>query len=260
VKLRIAAIMLITVLTAAAFALPVSAVSVKMSDEGFSVEVPDEYTVLTASNLSKNKDFLTGLGHTSESFRRSMDEADIVMYAATADNRRQMQVKIWTSDFSELTGDLSQLSGEAAEQALASIGGDIGGSGQLLDSQQIIRGEMRFFRFTVRVDGGLPFCYIQYLTVLNGKFYSLVYYNAESSLTAEQQSEAEAAFNSFTVQKQRSVGIVDGNTLLQIVIGGIVIAAAAALAVYLIVSLYRDIKNRGSEPDIIPERIKMKRK
>ena len=232
------------------------------SDSGVSVELPDEYTVLTSSNLSKYADFIESIGHSTESLRKAMNSGNIVMYAAVSDNTKQIHLKCWSSDFSVRTGDLSSLSEEGQNAALESMKKVICGDGnEILLSEKITHDGLTYLKLAVSVPADAPFCYIQYVTVSGGRFISLVYYNAHGWLTADEQRAADSVFSTVSVPKKSggisSFGIM---TVTEIVLIALLILAGVALIIYIIRSFFIDYKNSREEPEIIPDRIKMNRK
>ena len=244
------------------FSFTVSAQTVKNKANAVSLEIPDGYTVLTEDNLRRNDEFLEKLGHTVDSFRKKMEEGGILIYAATSDNRRQIQLKTWTSDFSETAQDLTRLDDEALTQARETLLEQMNQPGQAITNvAQVTTKDLIFFRITALVSGGeKDFCFRQYLTVANGRYYALVYYNDEAELSAAQQEEAESVFSTLSIEKKKSGGLIAGNTVVQIVLITAVLAAAVFLTVLIVLSFIRDIRNRRRELEPLPEHIKMRRK
>lgn len=253
---------LLAVCLVAALGFCVNAFAAENKKFGVSVAFPEEYTVLTEDTLRENREFLEHIGHTTESFRKKMEEGGILFYAATQDNRRQLQLKTWTSDFSETAQDFTRLSEDALASARDTLLRQLDEPGQtIMNTAQITAGSLIYLRITAQVTGGdRDFCYIQYLTLANGRFYALVYYNDEPELSAAQQQEAESVFSTLSVQKKKSGGTFAGGTVAQSILIVAVIIVAGVVAGMITVSFVREIRSRRMEPEQIPDRIKMRRK
>lgn len=248
-----------TAVLALLFSFSVSAAPVQIKEQKITVDIPEGYVILTPDTLKKQTDFIEHLGHSTESFKTYMKNAGMLLYAATEDNTRQIQVKSWQTDFSKEIGDLSSLDSEALEQAAAALITERPGE-ILLSKQQIRLGNSTYFEMTARVAGKQSdFCYVQYVTIQNGSLYALVYYNIGSELTAAQMSEARGLLSGFSVEKRSEGALSGSNVLLQIVIISAVILAASVLAVLMLLSFIKDLRSRKSDNDV-SEYIRIKRR
>lgn len=251
----------ITLLVAAvllfAAAVPVSAATVGDAEAVMTAELPDDYLVITSANLNKKAEILALWGHSVDSFRRMMNEKNIFAYAIDKGSHNQFQLKSWTTDAATVIGDLSIVSEDALQQSMQAIAGEIG-EGTLLDSRVVYAEKQPFFRFTVSVEG---FCYVQYLTVCDGRFYALVYYNDTAELTAQQAAVADGVFSTVQVESAYSSGLFSSSNIFTIILLGIVMVAAAVGIIWVVVSFVQDIIRRRNEPDeYIPDHIEMRRK
>lgn len=230
--------------------LTVSAQTVSLPGEKVSLELDDGYTVLTPDNLKKEKEFLERLGHSTDSFKNYMKERDMLMVAANGDNTRQVQVKAFSTSFSEKVGDLSSLDGDSLEQAADSLLLQNAGD-EVLSWGKVTRGDLTFLQSTCRVtDKQAEFCYIQYTTIRGGKYYALVYYNFGGELTESQTQEAAAIFRTLRLPEKKGGSLLaGGNLIVLMVIVGVLIAAALAVVVLLIVSFVKDVKARRREEE-----------
>lgn len=248
--LRRTAALLIACLLLCLLPASVSAQTVSLSDQKISLELPDGYTVLTADNLKKEKEFLERLGHSPQSFKAYMAERDMLMVAATGDNTRQVQVKAFSTSFSEKVEDLSNLDGDSLEQAADSLLLQNAGD-QVLSWGKITRGDLTFLQSTCKVtDKQAEFCYIQYTTIRGGKYYALVYYNFGGEITDSQTEEAGAIFKTLRLpEKTNGSFLAGGNLIVLMIIVGVLIAAALAVVVLLAVSFIKDVKARRREEE-----------
>lgn len=240
-----------------AVALPVSAKqSFKDDSLGISVEFDDDYIVLTPSNLSSNKEYLNSIGHSVSSFKKRMNESGMVYYAAPKDNSCQFQVKMSEDDFSSVTKDLTSLSDDARGRVLDTVTEKLSAEGEIISGSVDVSNGTAYIKTAVKADG---FCYIQYITVAKGKYYSLTFYNNSSTLSESEEKAARDVFSTLTVKREKtSTGIA--SYVLTIAAISIAILAAVILCVFVIYSFVRDYRIRKDSEEVIPTRIEMRRK
>ena len=234
------------------FSLTASAKSVSNSEWDVEIDLPDEYIVLTTQTLSKNTEFIESIGHSKESLKKAMNSGNIIFYAANEKNTKQFHVKCWKTDFSERIGNLHSLSGESREATLDSIK-------KILFSNSFTYGESLFLKLAVSVKGDNPFCYIQYITVLAGNFYSLVYYNAHSYLTVAEQKEADSVLSALKINAKDEGSGISVQEIVYFALVGLVLIGAVFIIFVILRSFLIDYKISKTELDIIPDRIKIKR-
>ena len=246
----------------------VSAASYSDADSTFTVEIGSDYTVLRRDNLSKNKDFIEHLGSSVENFGKQMDQSGIKLYAATEDNSRQIQLRVWQSDFSKDIGSLSKLSDEQLAIVREKLPAAVIADGELKGTDEITASGAQWFCCTVKVDGtaqaadgeALGYCMREYITVSGGKFYALIYYNSSDELSAAELKEAGDVFASLKLKSEGSSRASGGYILLMRIVAAVLIVVAAVVAVFIISTFVRDIRLKKDSPEVIPEHIKMHRK
>lgn len=233
--------------------------TVSLSDPKVRLEIPDGYTVLLPDNLKENGEFLDKLGHTAKSFKNYMEERNMLLVAATDDNTRQIQLKTWETNFSREIGDLSSLDSQELDRAADTLLAQEADE-SLLSWGRVTRGGVAYLKSTAKVtEQQADFCYIQYVTVRDGRYFALVYYNFGGELTQEQEAEADALLSSLVLPEKEKSFLAGGNYIVQMVIVGALILAAAVIAVLLVVSFVRDIRYRQRE-DAQTVHIKIKRR
>ncbi len=226
---------------------------------GFSIALPNEFIIIDRSTLSKNSEFIEKIGYSVESFSVKLKQSNIVMYSATEDNARQIQIKYWQSDFSKGIGNLSTLDDERLATALSTMAKPISNEGNALLSSAIGKvGNNVYLCYTVQVDG--KFCYTEYITVVNGYCYSLVYYNSSSEFSADEIAERDSVIAALSISGAENDSIWGGYSLSLRIISAVLLIAAVVFAVYLVSSFVRDIRNKRKSPEVIPDHIKMKYK
>ncbi len=242
------------------FSISASAKTVSNAELGVEIDFPDQYIVLSTGSLSKNSEFVESIGHSTESLRRAMKEGNILFYAANEKNTKQYHLKSWTTDFSERIGELAALSEQSRAAALESIKKVLVKDGhEILFSNTFTHGDNLFLKLAVFVDGDNPFCYIQYITVSSGRFYSLVYYNAHGYLTVAEQKEADSLLSTMHISTKSSRPKIDFQDVLYFVLIGAMIIGAIIVICIIVRSFIIDYKISKDEPEFVPDRIKMKR-
>ncbi len=236
------------------------AIQVYQSTEyGYTAKLPEKYIILDRSNLSKNSEFIERIGYSVNSFSSKLTESNIVMYAATEDNTHQVQIKRWQSDFSKGIGNLSALDEERRNTALEAMAKPISEAGNTLVSAAVGEvGDSVYLCYTVQVEG--KFSYTEYVTVVGGYGYSLVYYNSSPTFSAEETAERDKIISNFAINGAESDSIWGGYSLTLRIISAVLLIAAVVFAVYLVSSFVRDIRSRRNSPEVIPDHIKMKYK
>ncbi len=242
--------------------LSASAAGVTADGGNVRLTLPDKYTAVenTAASISEHASFIGTLGHSTDSFSSYLKEAGILLFAATADNTSQIQVKSWTTDFSEKLGNLALFSDDeeslnkAAESLVTeSEGEQVKGISRVAKSDGTLS-----LRIEKLVSAERDFSYLQYVTILDGRYYALVYYNFGGELTDAQRSEAEAIFSSLSITQKNTVSIGGGN-LLGTVLLWAAIGILAIFSVVLAVSLIRDFRIRRMERARTGEKIQRRK-
>ncbi len=228
-------------------------------DNGYTINLPEDYTLLNRTNLSSNADFIQRLGYSVKSFRLRMEESNIVLYAADKDNQHQIQLKIWESDFSKQIDQLSSANDEQLSEILYVMSEQLTlDEGRLIDSRVTSVDGQKYLTYTVQVADA--FCFVQNVTIVNGKCHALIYYNSSAELSKDEQAFQKQLLKSLQIKKIQQKAEGNGYFIVIRIICAIVCIVAIVVAVFLISSFVRDIKRRKQQPEIIPDRIKMRRK
>ena len=246
---------------------PAAALTDEEASGLFSLDPGEDYTVLDRTNLRRNSEFIERLGYTVSTFRKAMEEGDVYLYAATADNDRQVQVKCWAGeeDVAQRIEDLNYLPVDKRDLVRQELGQQLAGEGDLLAAETVEREGQIFFRFRVRSDVALEsdeaaigYCFDEYLTITDGRFCALLYYNAATTFSAADEKESARLFAAFSVDPTPEK--TDWRNFALRIFAALLLIAAAVGAVYILSTFVRDIRLRREQPDSIPDRIKMRRK
>lgn len=242
--------------------LSVSAASVTTGDGRISLTLPDKYTAVenTADSIADHADFISTLGHSTDSFASYLAEAGILLFAATADNTAQVQIKTWSTDFSEKLGNLALFSDDedslnkTAESLVTENEGE-----SIQDISRIAKPDGTLsLRIEKLVSAERDFSYLQYVTILDGRYYAMVYYNFGGAFTDAQRAEAEELFSSLSIVQKNTVSIGDEN-LLGTVLLWVAIGVLAVFSIILLLSLIRDFRLRRIERARSGERIQRRK-
>ena len=149
--------LLLSLILAVGLTAPAAALTADEASGLFSLDPGEDYTVLDRTNLRRNSEFVERLGYTVSAFQKAMEEGDVFLYAATADNVRQVQVKCWAGqeDVAQKIEDLAFLPEDKRNLAREEIGRQVAGEGELLSAETVERDGQIFFRFRVRSDVAL---------------------------------------------------------------------------------------------------------
>ena len=257
----------LTLILAIGLTAPAAALTADEASGLFSLDPGEDYTVLTRTNLRKNSEFIERLGYTVSTFQKAMEDGDVFLYAATESNDRQVQVKCWAGeeDFAQRIEDLTFLPEEKLDLTREEIGLQVAGEGELLSAETVERDGQIFFRFRVRSDVALEsdaaaigFCFDEYLTIADGRFCALLFYNAADDFSAADEKESARLFAAFGVTPTPEKS--DWRNFALRIFAALLLIAAAVGAVYILSTFVRDIRLRREQPDSIPDRIKMRRK
>jgi len=223
------------------FTFPVQAETYSFKQENLGIDFSDEYTVLTPSNLNKNSDIVEAIGHSVTSLKTNMQNNGIILMAVTDKNQHQIQLKSATTTFTSEIVSLSSLSGTQLDTVATQLVGK--------DYEVAYKNNIVFLKIKTLTS---EYTSVQYVTVENGKLYTLVYYGADLS-------RLDTVLNSLIITEISGFSLLDGTTVLQIVLISIVIVAVMVAVVLLIISFIKDYKDRNGENDV-RDYIKIKRR
>lgn len=220
---------------------------------GVSMDIDEtEYAVLTKDTLKSKTELVESLGYTTESITKYFKDNNLLLFAANADNSRQVQIKSTETEFTRQLGDLDTLDNEQiieiAKKILPS---------SVNENYIVIKsGDMYLLEFTLlSSDGQGKFCNRQYVTIRGGKLYSVSFFENGEQLSDDFSAQADSMLQSLNIEGG-GITANDAGDITIAVIVWVLIAVAAAVAVWMIVSLVRDAarKNEGEERIVINRR------
>jgi len=228
------------------------AAAITVNNPAITASFPDDFVVLTRSNLSQNRAYLEHIGHTVESFKRVVmegDEGPLKIYAASADNANQFHIKAYGNDFSGLVGDIDSLTDAQRTEMENSLKASFD-SGLLFFGKAEIN-SVPFYRLGAKGETSdkKPYCAMQYVTLANGKYYVLTYYNSAAGLSDADIAAADKVAASLNINRKTG-GVTD--TAVSIVQSIVIFAGIIVLfvtGIYIVVSIIGDVRERTRQTE-----------
>ena len=169
-------------------------ISLTVSAAGIFIELPPDFRVFWEND--QNPQAAKILGLSGAELSEYMREQDIVFIATDESNTRQVRIRETADEFSRRAGDFSALSDKDILVLAPKLTGAENCSVVKRDAQKFIFVEETLY------DSGGEFTLTRYLTVADGKIYTLAFYNTAGADTAY----IGAAFESFTVRTAGTKG------------------------------------------------------
>ncbi len=246
-KALLLALLLITVV-----AFPASAATLK--GDGISLEVPDEYLIITPDNVSENVKAAKVLGFTEKTLKTYMQDNGMIFLGLVGNNTRQVQLRAKTGgedSFAAKIGDLSLLDNENIRESAAVIMDQLDLSAT--DRYEVVAntGGLKAIKITAESEDGTS---VQYVTIRNGVIYSLVGFDAAGS----SMDYLADIFESLEIKKEKGgFTLAEGTQIVTTVIVVLLMLAAVVVIIRLLISFVRDFRNREND---VSEYIKIKRR
>lgn len=257
-KCLLSAFLIVTVFLFSA--LSVSAASdVKLSEHNLSLTLPDNYVLLDSETAEDNEELIEDLGYTLSSFKNYLKPTnntspETLFLGVTSDTKSQISVKCWTTEFSKKINDFSHLNDSSLFKTAKELITTTGTSFKIVSANGMKLVEAR----TNAKDSGGDYCAVQYITVRNGKFYSLNF-TFSGNITDQKVQSAWSTLVSFKIASGNKNSVWDaGSVAIMVLLGAVVIAAiiVAGITVYSIVT---DIKKRRTDINEIPDYIERRK-
>lgn len=221
-----------------------------------SVEYPEGFVVISEENSEEYEDYLEILGYSIESFDKYLQNKGIIAFASNNDNSIQFRL---TETETEVSKEIGTLHGKG-EKELNAIGNALTKEGYrgLVEAN----GNTYFEILTLNGEENEKYCTLQYLTVKNGKFYSLIYYGSKEEVPANELEMVYETLDSVKIPDTSGVfqNFSEGGTerIVYIVLISIVIIFGIVSVALLSTSLFKDLKIHFTSDR--EENIKIKRR
>lgn len=202
---------------------------------------PPDYSVITKDNIKKMTETVERLGYSVESLKNHMNKNNILLIAVNNENTTQFQLKFSKTDFSNNVETLSGLE----QSTLDEIGQ------KLFLSHYDIKTINKTVYYVYKSEN-TEYDSIQYITIANGKIYTLVCYVADDN-------EAYSFASGLKIKSKKAITLFSGASILQMVLFIIIFVIALAGVVFIIYTLVRDYYNKKKQNEFT-QVIKIKRR
>lgn len=228
-----------------AFCFSVTAFAATPKDVNMTLNLGDEYFVITEDSVSGNQEIIENLGYTKSSFKELFTKGSLVAFVLHSGTKTQIQIRVYNTPFTEKLEDLSLLNSEnltAVAKEISPAYQKAVNVGDTVFLQSISKTEDETGKYSVS----------QYVTVKNGSLYTVSFYSNAPSETFENQTLSLIPIK--TVKKK--VGLTE--TVLLIIMSVVIIAFLFA-AGFLVFSIASQLK-RNREDNDVREFVKIKRR
>ncbi len=236
----------------AVFTLPAFAETLSIKEEGLEITLPQGYVEINGENSDENLEIIENFGYTAQSFENYLTKENILLFATNPTDKSQINIKCWESEFSKKAEDLSLVSKESLiDIATRLCGTNTGYNIATVNSMSMIEFSKSDY------DSGGDYSTVQYITVRNGKFYSLTVSNP-GKLTDQKKSDAWTLVCSLKIDDNTKSGAWSFSGIVcMIFLWALIIAAGIAVVVIIYTFINDIIKSRrgdNSDKDYIQRR------
>lgn len=241
-KCLLSALLLVSIIVFSAFS--VSAAEVTVDSHQLSVDIPNEYTVLTLENAEDNAELIESLGYTVESFKNHLlptkeNPTETLFLALTPDGALQISLKSWETEFSKDIGDFYPLDDSSLFSAAEKLVVTKNAQRKVVEANGMKLVEVRFNS----KDSGGDFCSVQYFTIKNQKYYSLNF-NFSGKLSSQKVQSAWDTLVTMHIGTKNEKTVWDVSSVLMVIFLSVGIVVGVGIAVIIIISIVKDIKKR----------------
>lgn len=248
---KITAVIMVVLVLITSFVFGAAAETVTVTDYGFSIQLPDGYTLLNSKNASKNKELIESLGYTVDSFKNYLKAKTDGGYTTlflglNPSNGSQISFKVSTTDFSKKIVDMTLLNDEAFAKTAKELVKIPGASYKSVS----VKGMKLIEISTSGKDSGGDFCSVQYLTVRNGNLFSIGF-SFDGAMDDSKGDIAWKTIGTLDIKNSEVPSAWDAESIVQIIFISIAILAGVVLAIIVVYSLIRDFirRRRNNEQD-----------
>ena len=244
-----------------ALLLCVPAAAKTYSQGDISVDIPDEFGVITPEYVEEHPEIAEIFeGQTDKSLKAHMEDNGILFIAVEKNEVRQIQLRVEEgapNSYVKNVGDLSLLSNESIKESAGEIARTIEQKtdSKVKEDYRVVQSHsgIKAIRFELLAKDAEYAC-IQYVTVRNGKLYSLTGYDALGS----NMDFLADAFDGLSIKKDSDpITVQQGNQLLSTVITVLLIVVAVLVIGRIVATFIHDFKNRDND---VREFVKIKRR
>ncbi len=215
------------------FSVSVSAVS--LDKYNFNISLGEDYAVLTEDNLENNSELIEALGHSETSIKQYFKDNSLILFAVGG--ARQLQVTCRETEFSKRLGDISLLDDEEVLDLVTNLVKVQAASNLSLIN---LNGMKMYEVVSTAKDSGGNFANIQYITVRGGKLYTVSFFESADEITEDFRSFARSTIETLSIVGGDKATFSGAENITEMIIVGVLLVLAAAVAITLIISFVRD--------------------
>ncbi len=223
----------------------ITAFAATPTDVDISLNLGEEFFIITEDSVSKNEEIVENLGYTKSSFKALFTKGTLVAFILHADTKSQIQIRAEETQFSKKMEDLSLLEGENLWAVATELSSK---------AQSIVNVGDTAFVYSVSqiTDDAGSYSVSQYITIKNGRLYTFNFYSNSADADFEQQVLTAAQIK--TIKKKATLTETVVLILMSVLILGFVVAMG-----FLIFSIVSQIR-RNREDNDVREFVRIKRR
>ncbi len=227
------------------FTIPcLAAQSIPLPSENMTLQLPDDFKVITKENLTQNQAFLEEYNVPFTETDVKFKEQNYLLLGLSQTMRCTLFLSKQTDSVSATIGDLiSYDNPDLAKQLLL---------GESLPEQAVVKEIERNGALFYRVDFGVieTVGRIAYITVMNGTIYTLCVVDNSGTLTANTNAALDFTFERWDYVIHAEAGKIRAfQEQIITVIGWICIPLLVALGAFITVKIVREVRQRQMEQD-----------
>ena len=217
---------------------------VKVEEHSLTFSLPNNYVLLNADTAKDNEDLIESLGYSVSSFKNYLKPADknspqTLFLGVMPNTKSQILVKSWSTEFSKKINDFSYLNDSSLFKTAKELITTNDASFKIVSANGMKFVEIR----TNAKDSGGDFCSVQYITVRNGKFYSLNF-TFSGSINDQNVQSAWDALITLKIKSSLDKSVWDAGSITILVLLFAVIIIGIIVAGIIVYSIITDIKKR----------------
>lgn len=217
------------------------AASHSINSHGVRFILPENFRALTLANINRYRAELHEIGYIPEGFAHYLREESMIVYAVSEDWSRQINLRIYESEFSRVVENFNVLNDEWQQHTKQNFLDNIHSSENrtLVNSEFIAAGNVTYIKLHIQVHSEhANFSYMQLFTIANGQNISLTYYNNTPDFTENELAEIENLFNSVSINVRANAG--GGFNVLYFTMGIIGLALLLLVLIWAIRAFVKD--------------------
>ncbi|MGN1081294.1 MAG: hypothetical protein ACI4QV_04320 [Acutalibacteraceae bacterium] len=227
---------------------------------------PDGYTPVTKETVDENSELISFLGLTNEQMNSYFDDSGFLVFSISSDYREQIYVIAEQNDISSAIVNLSDIEDPSSVQSL--LIGDIEYDGAEVSVTEPIDGDVYFYvvkqtadgassdgessgdaALNAAEDGKTEPAMIYYVTVKDSVAYVICYSSESGRISSDAKLMMSGFVNSLTIGDGSVTVPQEEQNLVQIIVNWVLIAAAAGVVIYGVVSIVSEFRRRKLEED-----------